>query len=207
MGIKKMLLLLPLLSLGYAYAQGSGAEGEETAQIGHSSQAEAPKQARNILSVTPIQLIENNYGLGLSIEHFTGKKQVTSLGLLVFSSFYKNNGEATGTKKTSQVLYVAPELKFYISKPGKTIRYALGPSLIAGMGEDIISSTSNLTPYSVQRVLLGILVNNSINICPSPKVYYGFDVGAGFTYVNIKGEYEVGTRTLIHGGLKIGYRF
>jgi len=172
----------------------------------------------NVISVSPMQFTENGLGFGLSYERAIDKKGIIAFYLPAAMTFNLNNSHYdynTGTTVNGNkdaMLYAMPGVKVYPTGSFGTVRYAVGPSLVVGTGQ---KSGTNFSPISgspaVYRTqshfVLGIMVNNSLNINPSERIYLGLELGLGFTYMNQIGGLNQNTLFLAQGGFRIGYRF
>ena len=193
-------ILLALLSL---YCAPSFARGNDTSS--GSRRPDAPLVTKNIISFTPIQLVENSYGFGVAFEHFTGKNGILSICLPVFSTYDITNGH---NPRRNQTTYIMPGVKLYVSKPGSKIKCALGPSIIAGIGQSIVYNDFGVNPTGPQqKSVLGTVVNGSVNIYPFPHIYYGVELGGGYLFYERVGARDYGSQRLVHCGFSIGYRF
>ena len=111
--------------------------------------------------------------------------------------------------------YIMPGLKFYPTTGYGTVRYAIGPSAVIGSGTKTYSYTTydpingGYTNYSSDQThfVFGLIVNNSLNINPTPHLYIGGELGLGFTYIDRIGGVGQGVNVLAQGNFKIGYRF
>jgi hypothetical protein len=171
----------------------------------------------SILALSPLQFTENGLGLGFSYE-----KAIDRLGYLAFSvpliitfnlsngTYIDNNG-VTRNSNSDAMFYLMPGIKIYPTGCYGIVKYAVGPSLVlaAGQKTDAYNSYSgypnNNQTHSHQ--LLGMIINNSLNVSASEHVYLGLDFGFGFTYFNRVGGLNQGTQGLVQGGVKVGYRF
>ena len=202
MVVRKLLLALMLLSSVIAFGQDS--VRKERSPAGFSDATPHALKVRNIYSFSPMQLLENTYGFGLSLEHFIGAARNTSICLPLFATYYSSDGGYT--KRKDQMTFFNPELKIYLTQPEKNVKFAIGPSLVAGYGQTLARSDYFTNAQkSVDKLVLGAMVNGSMNIFPFAHVYYGIDFGCGFTYVNKIDNNELGSKMLVHAGLKIGY--
>ncbi len=191
--------------VGSVFAGNSNAGHADSVTV-KKHRTDAPLVTKSIVSFAPLQLFDNAYGFGVAAEHFLGKANNVSAGILLFAT--STNTKGSNYNRTEQMTCVMPEVKFYVSSAVRTIRYALGPQLIAGIGEGRqIEKYGNQQETTRRKSILGAAVNNSINVYPFPHLYYGVDVGLGFSYIYTVGDKELGTQLLIHGGFKIGYRF
>jgi hypothetical protein len=55
--------------------------------------------------------------------------------------------------------------------------------------------------------MLGVMINNTLNIQPTPHLYMGVELGLGVSYVNKVGSTNLGETTLGQFAFKMGYRF
>ncbi len=177
------------------------------------------KLSDNILAIAPIQLTENGVGLSVSYEKTIDRSGIISYYMPVMTTFNLNNQtEAHNGKHQDMMLYFAPGLKFYPTGKNGKAKYAVGPSLVIGAGEkttggeyhywDNYSYLTGFNPYETHtKFMLGILVNNSLNISPSPHMFLGLDFGFGFTYINQLSGNNQGITGMVQSSFKIGYRF
>jgi len=171
----------------------------------------------SVLAISPMQFSENGLGVGLSYEKSLDKKGIiafylpAAFTLNLNSTYYDYTTGANVNGYQDAMYYVMPGVKIYPTGSFGTVRYAVGPSVVIADGE---KSSSNYDPqhgysnYQTQsHFMLGIIVNNSLNINPSPRIYLGLELGLGFTYMNQVGGLNKGTAFLAQGGFRIGYRF
>jgi hypothetical protein len=107
------------------------------------------------------------------------------------------------------MLYAMPGIKIYPTGSFGTVRYAVGPSLVIASGEKsyVPNSLYNPAYHTDTHFMLGMVVNNSLNINPNPHVYLGLELGMGFTYLNRVAGLNQDTNFLIQGAFKVGFRF
>lgn len=161
-----------------------------------------------VLAIAPIQFTENGVGLSVSYEQAIDKECIVSFILPVVVTFNLAHDQKYGNKQDA-MFYFMPGIKFYPTGGFGKIKYAIGPSLVLGAGQDTDPVYNPLVPEYKTRsnFLLGIMVNNSINFNATPHFYLGLDFGFGFTYIHkLDGENQ-GIGGLVEGGLKLGYRF
>ena len=172
----------------------------------------------NIVSVAPLQFTENGLGFGFSYEHALDPKGILSFYLPVAVTFDLNNGtyynQAAGAYQNGPqdaMFYAMPGIKVYPTGAFGTVRYSLGPSLVIGTGQ---KSTQTYDPYGTassfvtqDHLVLGMIINNTLNINANAHISLGLELGFGFTYLNRVGGLNQGTEGLVQGGFKIGYRF
>ncbi len=185
----------------------------------HNYRTANMKLADNILAIAPIQFTENGVGFAVSYEKAIDKAGIIAYSLPVIATFNLNGqNEAHNGKHEDAMFYFSPGLKFYPTGSHGRTKYAVGPSLVIGAGEKTTggdynywsgySYLSGFNPYETHsKFILGILVNNSLNINPSPRMYMGMDFGFGFTYINQLGGTNQGITGMVQAGFKLGYRF
>ncbi len=177
----------------------------------------------NLVNFSPITVTDNGVAVGLTYEHCFGKKATVSFVLPVYYSFnsfnasvdygYSYNGSYE-TREPQHMLYLYPGIKFYPTGAYGKVRYAVGPSLVVGAGnhyESVGKIVNGYMQYNSElrdRFLLGIMINNSLNINATEHLYLGVDMGLGITYVDKRdGMSRNTTSPLIKTGLVIGVRF
>lgn len=177
------------------------------------------KYKPDVLALAPIQFTENGLGVALSYERAIDKDGIVAFYLPVIatwnlsnSTYIDNNTGQTVNGHADMMAYAMPGIKIYPTGSYGVVRYSVGPSLVIGAGQrsnQIYDPYSNPTSQYVtqQHFVLGIMVNNSLNINPSPHVYLGLDFGFGFTYMDRIAGLNQNTSGLVQGGFKIGYRF
>ena len=189
----------------------------------HMDSSDAPDgkmiYKQNLLCLAPVQLTENGLGFGLSYERSLDKKGIVAFYIPVALTFNLNNGTyydpnsgAYQNGKADAMFYAMPGVKVYPTGCGGLVKYAIGPSVVIGDGT---KSSANYDPYGTggylyqtqTHTVLGMIVNNSLNINPTPHIYLGIEFGFGFTYLNRIGGINQGTEGLVQGSFKIGYRF
>ena len=122
------------------------------------------------------------------------------------------------------MVYLMPGIKIYPTGNQGMAKYAIGPSLVLGAGQrtDYYYSMYYADPYYMNnnliyapadikikrdRMILGMMVNQSINISPTPRLYLGSEFGFGFTYINNLDGKRDGTIPLVQFSFKVGYKF
>src|SRR5262249_459470 len=120
---------------------------------------------------------------------------------------------ATGTTKnghTDGMYYIMPGIKLYPTGNNGYVKYSVGPSIVWGTGE---KSSANYDPYgngvykTETHTVLGMIVNNTLNINPTQHIFLALEFGFGFTYLDQVGGLNQSTAGLVQGGFKMGYRF
>ena len=103
-----------------------------------------------------------------------------------------------------------PGIKIYPTGCYGMAKYAIGPSLVIADGR---RTNSYYDPYyysftsTEDHFVLGMMINQSLNISPTPHLYLGTEMGLGFSYINNVGGVAQGTEALFQFNFKIGYRF
>jgi len=169
----------------------------------------------NLISLAPIQFSENGLGAGLSYERAIDKAGIIAFYLPVLATFdlnttYTDNTGMVHNGNQDAMFYAMPGVKIYPTGSFGVVKYAVGPSLVIASGQKSSYSTDYYgnSYYTTQdHTMLGMEVNNSLNINPSPHIYLGLEFGFGFTYLNRVGGLNQDTQGLVQGSFKIGYRF
>ena len=210
---KIVLALLPALLIGTAYAQDK-AENEDNAK-------KACTLTDKIWYISPIKFTENGVGFELGYEHGIDAGGIVAYNLPVVATFNMAKNDLDNGNKQDPMYYVMPGIKFYPASSHGKVRYAIGPSIVAGFGSrtenDRVEVYPNVYPpyyyptytdnyVTKNKFVLGVMINNSLNINPSPHFTLGLDLGLGFSYINQLDGTNKGMTTLVQGGFKMGYR-
>ncbi len=176
-----------------------------------------PKYGRNLVALAPLQFTDNGLGMSLSYNRALDKDAIISFYLPVIATFKLNSGSYLNSATNTYVnghqdmmLYLMPGVLLYPGGSLGKVRYGIGPSIVYATGE---KSSVLLDPWgaayekTVSHTMLGIVLNNSLNINPSEHIYLGLEFGFGFTYLNRIDGINNDTRGLVQGGFKLGYRF
>jgi hypothetical protein len=186
--------------------------------LAQQENAKTPVYNPNILSLSPLQFTENGYaGVGLSYEHAIDNRSIAAFYLPVILEFNLANTENTGNynKNSDPMFYVMPGIKIYPTGGfSSKAKYAVGPNLVIADGQKTVQNGGYTYPpynYSLMSVqdhfLIGMLVNQSVNINPTPWLYIGAEFGFGFTYIDRVGGVSQGVQELVNFNFRIGYRF
>lgn len=176
----------------------------------------------NIIAISPIQLNEG-VGFGVSYERVIGKKGIVSFYLPATMSFVNADAMASTSSATPvysnkmyTTYYIMPGVKFYPTGNRGVVRYAVGPSVALVTGKRDVN-TLKYDNYGnvigqymgpVDRLTIGMMVNNSLNICPTAHLYLGLEMGLGASYIDQEGGKNTGNQNaLFQFGFKMGYRF
>lgn len=140
-----------------------------------------------------------------------------------YNSYYYGGyyGNYTDTRN-SYMLYAMPGIKFYPTGMGH-VKYAVGPSAVIGWGQrketgymyayPAYNTYSSYAPpatyYSTtyNRLLFGMMINNSLNIQATPHLHIGLELGLGFSYYDRIGNFNEGSKFLSQGNFSMGYTF
>jgi len=187
------------------------------------------------IAFSPLQYTENGVGVGLSYERALDKNGIVSAYVPAIATFnlkhrdhnYYDNGYYydpyyNNNQRPSYMVYLMPGVKFYPTGMGK-VKYAIGPNAVIGMGQKttrynypMYYTSSYYNPgYTTyvpaerieNRLLLGMMINNSLNIMATKHLYIGAEMGFGFTYYDKVGNYNEGINFLTQGAFKMGYTF
>ncbi len=194
------------------------------------------KYGNNILALSPVSFNNDGVGLGLSYERVLGKKGIASFYLPLTVAFNMNNrnnyyGSGYNDNITYSTFNAMPGIKFYPTGNRGKVRYAVGPNVLVSYGTEPGYYTSpmyypngTIASYnynSIERFRMGMLVSNSLNICPTPHLYLGLELNLGFVYLNETNYSSSYYNNYYYGGyydnnddvvyaqfaFKIGYRF
>jgi hypothetical protein len=170
------------------------------------------KYGPNLITVAPFQFTENGVGFSFSYERTLDKEGMISFYVPVITTFnLTNNGynNNNNNNPNATMFYAMPGVKIYPTGMGK-IRYALGASAVVGVGDkrvDDYYSSGYYQSVLKDHFLVGMMVNNSLNVNPSSHLYIGLELGLGFTYIDNVDGIRQGANPLVQGGFKVGYRF
>ena len=170
------------------------------------------------IALSPFQYSENGVGVGLSYERALDRDGYISAYVPFIATFnmednndrYNYNNE----NRNNIMFYAMPGIKFYPTGMGR-VKYAVGPSAVIGVGQKTMNDYY-YDPYygygqsrydTYDRVLFGMMINNSLNIYATKRVYVGAEMGFGFTYMDIINNVNRGVTFLTQGSFKIGYSF
>lgn len=202
MNFKSVLLVIASMGMaGAAFAQRNIESNEEV---------EKPKMKKNnnIVSIAPIQFTENGVGFGISYEHMLDKDRIVSLNIPFVGSYRVSSSDYSGRYHSDPMYYLMPGLKFYPTGSKGMVKYAIGPSIVAGYGTHTDDgSFHNILPVQHNQFVLGVMVNNSMNVNLTKTMYMGLEFGLGFSYLHRWDGVEKGMEALVQGGFKMGYKF
>lgn len=186
---------------------------------------------KNILAFSPIHMTNTSVtGVGLSYERVLSRNNVLSFYLPVAFSFKNNNdrnyyGTGYDRRYDAHVFWAYPGIKIYPTGSDGKVRYAAGASLAFGAGsntvhEQVYDPLTGGTMYSDRDhdvFVMGLLVNNSLNVYPSPHLRIGLELGLGIPYYYEDGSNDVNSNyyysspydgvPLVQFNFNIGYRF
>lgn len=178
------------------------------------AQQSATVASRNVLSVSPLQMSEfTPTGVGAQLEHFIGLSGKWSLYLPIAYTFGKS--DPCDASVRTHMLYAYPGIKFYPFGSSHTVTYAVGPSVAAGRGNTncaCVNGGETGTDVNVAKEYkpiteLGMLINNSINIHASERIYMGAEIGVGSSVLDIENGKNLGADLMLQMNIKVGYRF
>ncbi len=181
---------------------------------------------KNILSLSPIHMTNiSPIGFGMSYERVLDKKNIVSFYLPVAYSFrdesYNYYSNPYYYRNDRKMVWAYPGVKIYPTGSDGVVRYGVGPSLAIGGGGFKYTETT-YDPFTGQQqyhevedniFALGLIVNNSLNIQPTPKLHLGLEMGIGVPYYTNErraGNYYYNVlrdAPLVQFNLQFGYRF
>ncbi len=175
---------------------------------------------KHMLSFAPLQLTEQGFGFAISYEQAIDKEGIVSFNLPLLSTFNLYNNSNYGYNypnyynNTHQdaMFYFCPGLKFYPTSMFGKLKYSVGPSIVAGFGQettnDIVQPYSSYMGYNTyDRLVLGVMITNSLNINPTNHFSLGIDYGLGFTYLNRLNNTNESMASINQFAFRMGYRF
>jgi hypothetical protein len=170
------------------------------------------KYGSRVIAIAPIQFTENGLvGISASYEKAIDKNDIVSFYLPAIIEFNNQSSGVYGAPTNPDpMFYLMPGIKLYPTGGYGIAKYAVGPSLVIADGQKTTSSIDNFgnATYTVQsHFLIGMMINQSININPTPHLYIGSELGMGFTYINRIGGLSQPAEFLVQFGFKIGYRY
>ena len=170
------------------------------------------KYGSKVLAIAPIQFTENGLiGISASYEKAIDKNDIVSFYVPAIIEFNDQNSGASGAPTNPDpMFYLMPGIKLYPTGGYGLAKYAVGPSFVVADGQKTTSSVDNFGnfTYSVQsHFLIGMMINQSININPTPHLYIGSELGMGFTYIDRVGGLNQTSAFLVQFSFKIGYRY
>ncbi len=189
----------------------------------------AADYGNSIISISPVSVGGEGIGVGLAYEQMLDKKGRFSVFVpfhVSYSGYGKSNNDAEPLSTLDaynifqRIAQFSPGVKFYPTGNRGKVRYAVGAQLNY---QDGFYKTGGYERYGRGRVIYtppdnvrlrktGLMLNNSINLFPTPHIYIGADLGLGATVYN---QEEIpytntltkrGTDGLIQVSFRIGIR-
>lgn len=194
------------------------------ANAGKAQTAAGSSYGSNILSFAPLQMTEEGpRGIGVHYERQLDSKGIFNLYLpfaatILSSVYYDPNVSQYDQRSHSAYFDFFPGLKICPTGSHKKVYYGVGPSLAFGFGSRN-TTVSMYDPATGQYLYTtgvkasifraGILVNNSINVQPTPRFYMGMEFGIGYAYLTHDhyDYYGDDDDVLVNLNFKVGYRF
>ncbi len=172
------------------------------------------KYAKSVLSLAPVQLSENGVaGVGVSYERTLDKEGIISFYVPATVVLNTNSEQrlGSGAHYSDPMVYVMPGIKLYPTGNQGLTKYAIGPSLVFAKGNRTEADNNpfgyNQTYITRDHTIIGMMVNQSININPTPHLYIGSEFGFGYSYMNRLDGINQNTTGLVQFSFKIGYRY
>lgn len=212
------------------YENGSNDFFDPRSKEKHSPKVDKPKYGNNIIAFFPMLVNNGGVGLGVSYERLLGKNSFVSFYLPLsatftsdYNSYYNGNNVIVNGDRTSYTYFAMPGIKIYPTGAKGKVRYGVGPAIALRYSNDAGYSQPYYSPngsviYNYNRqdyFTAGAVINNSLNISPTKRLYLGLELALGFAfYENYNGNgYTYGfepydmDEPLVQLGFKIGYRF
>lgn len=180
---------------------------------------ELPWNHVSTIALAPFQYSENGVGVGLSWEKALDEDGIVSVyvPLIATWNLNKRNNDyyyyGNSQNHTNSMYYLMPGIKFYPTGMGR-VKYAVGPSAVVGVGQKMNDNVyypyySSYASYGTMenRFLFGMMINNSLNVNATPRLYIGAEMGLGFSYFDRVNNINHGMTFLTQGSFKIGYTF
>lgn len=227
------LSLLATVTFNMASAQGRDYR-RERAELARQEKEERRKSrservdmnyGTNIIRVSPLTAMDLGVGFGMSYEKIFGKEQMVGLSLPVYvllsnqdnyDPFYGGYGN---NSNNNTYFYFNPGLKIYPFGQ-RRVTYAVGPSLMIGAGGgtewQYNSSTMVQEQVDINKLRMGMLVNNYVNFQITRGFTLGVELGLGALYIdretisrpNMSDQtYNNGINVTGAFSLTLGYRF
>lgn len=179
----------------------------------------------NVLAIAPMQVNNGGVGIGISYERILDKNAIISLYIPIRTSlrseysYMYNTGN--GGYEDIYTTFFMPGVKVYPTGAKGVVRYAIGANAafmfdkqatnvyITDLNGNIIGNR----PVMNDRFTFGLMVNNSLNINPTPHLYLGCELALGFKYYErVSGGYSysgvgVDGDPMAQFAFNIGYRF
>lgn len=181
---------------------------------------------RNIIGVSPVHMTNvSAVGFGLSYERMLDRENIVSLYLPAVFSFKRSTdeyyfGQNQPFQDRRSMLWFYPGVKIYPTGSDGVVRYSVGPSMAVGTGNrqytrqiyDPNTGNSSYLDVSKDIFVMGVMVNNTLNVQPSPKVRIGLELGLGIPYYTNEdrdaGYYNlISEEPLVQFNFTVGYRF
>ncbi len=164
----------------------------------------------HIFAFSPFQFTENGVGIAVNFEKALDKEGLFAFYFPIITTFNLSNNQNVGSN-TDPMFYIMPGIKYYPYGSFGKSQYAIGPSLVLAGGQktttiyDGYNSVLSRNVYT--HTIFGIILNNSLNMNATDKIYVGLDFGFGFCYINSIGSDNKGMSGLVQGGFKMGFRY
>jgi len=183
------------------------------------------KYGKNIIALAPIQFTNTSVtGVGLHYERQIDKRGIFSFYLPLVYSFkteeYYNGNTNNYDHRSYSMFWAYPGIKFYPAGSKHRVTYSVGPSIAIGAGEEPVNRTEYdpVTGYyrnvngTQSAFRMGLIVNNGLNIQPTPNFYIGLELGLGIPYIYSSSSdntynMDVTNEPMVQFNFKLGYRF
>jgi hypothetical protein len=180
---------------------------------------------KNIISLAPIQFTNTSVtGVGLHYERQIDKRGFLSFYLPLAFSFrneeYYDGYTSSYDHRSYQMFWMYPGVKFYPAGSLHRVTYSVGPSVAIGMGREPVSRSEYDPVTGYYRNInttegafrMGLVINNGLNIQPTPKFYIGLELGLGIPYLHTTDSdhtygMDIDDEPVVQFNFKLGYRF
>jgi len=162
------------------------------------------------MSIAPVEITENGFGLGLSYEKFLDKAGLLSFNIPFIITFNPSTDNINSNPRMDPMFYLQPGIKIYTNMNGeKRGKWSVGPNLVFAMGtgrtDHIFAGTAAADPYHKrQRFMMGAMGTVGVNLFVAKYLYVNYDFSLGCAYVNMYGGENTGVAPLVQTGFRIG---
>jgi len=171
----------------------------------------------NILRFTPFTVFDIGVGVGISYERILDDQGKVSF-ILPLEYYFSTFNFWGNYSEVNDYVYASPGLKFYPTKKGRLVSYAVGPNLYFGYGtvEDWLynDNTGIYRSSTLDNLRIGLQISNYLDFNLTPNFNLGFSLALGIRYSS-KYTYQNGERPSYNDGVMpssqfkftLGYRF
>ncbi len=198
--IKKLLLAICIMAALSLAAQ-IKTEGNGTGIIPPVS-----KLGKHLLTVAPLLFTENGVGFSVGYERALDANSYAAFSLPLVGTFNTSRRDIFGHRPNDPMFYLMPGFKFYPTGNNSKAKYALGPSFVIGFGKTAGYDDFYYLQRMKNKFILGVLLDNSLNLNITNTIYLGLNFGFGFTWLRFYDGENQGIGGLVNGSCKFGFR-